>query len=262
MYTSNLSEIEWEVIEVIFHSHGLSDFGRKYPLRTVVDAIFYVVDNGVKWRNLPKDFPLWFSVYYNFKKWSDTGLWAEINQSLVMFARDVSGRDENPSLVSIDSQSQSAEPGVKGRGLDGAKKINGRKRHLAVDVLGLVLLCICTRANESDRIAGERLVTRLNHKKDFPRLRKILGDLAYANVGRSHQIPVCTQGASLRIKQKRQTGFVPERFRWVVERTFAWLNRPRRLVRNYEKLIPVQESMNYIANIRICLRKIKRAFQG
>ena len=260
MYTSSLSDIEWNMTEVILHSHGISDSGRKHPLRTIVDAISYVVDNGVKWRNLPADFPCWPSVYYNFKKWVDIGLWEEINHSLVMFARDANGRDENPSLASIDSQSQSAEPGVQERGLDGGKKVNGRKKHLAVDVLGLVLLCICGKANESDRHAGEILAKRLNNKKDFPRLSKILGDLAYTNVGISQKVPVCTDESWNRTKTKQKAGFVPERFRWVVERTFAWLNRQRRLVRNYEKSTSVQEAMNYIGNIRICLRKIKKAF--
>lgn len=224
---------------------------RKY--RELVDAVFYVVKNAVTWRDLPKDFPPWKTVYHYFNTWSHSGLWYDINLALVEASRFGAGRAESPSLASIDSQSQSAEPGVKERGLDGNKKVNGRKRHIAVDVQGLMLLCYCTAANVSDVVGGEKLIDDLNETSLFPRLQKVLGDNAYGGVGKNCNVPVSVEGTERLTGQK---GFVPEAFRWVVERTFAWLNRQRRLNRNYEKKVVHQESMNYVGNIRLCLNKL------
>jgi putative transposase len=223
-----------------------------------VNAVFYVVKNGVTWRDLPKDFPPWKTVYHYFNKWSHSGLWCDINGALVEAARFAAGREESPSLVSIDSQSQSAEPGVEERGLDGNKKVNGRKRHIAVDVQGLLLLCYCTAANVSDVVGGELLIEDLNDTNFFPRLKKVLGDNAYRSVGKNARVPVSIESAE---RAHGQKGFVPEAFRWAVERTFAWLNRQRRLNRNYEKKVLHQESMNYVGNIRLCLNKLMKWLQ-
>lgn len=207
------------------------------------------------WRCLPNDFPPWKTVYYHFRTWSHQGIWEVVNCALVAIARVCAGKNESPSLVCVDSQSQSAEPGVDARGLDGNKKINGRKRHIAVDTLGLLLVCICTAANVSDSVVGRELADRLNKTDHFPRLEKILGDSAYGGVAIDLRIGI-TKEASLRALG--QKGFVPEAFRWAVERTFAWLNRPRRLVRNYEKRLQHQQSMNYIANVRLCIRRFEK----
>src|SRR5271170_6235772 len=173
------------------------------------------------WRCLPNDFPPWRTVYYYFRIWSISGLWRLINEALVAIARFCAGRKQCPSLVSVDSQSQSAEPGIKDRGLDGGKKINGRKRHIAVDVLGLMLICVCTAANTADSVAGQRLAELLNNNNHFPRLKKILGDSAYRGVGMGLNIGISIEASE---RKEGQKGFVPEAFRWVVERTFAWLN--------------------------------------
>jgi putative transposase len=138
--------------------------------------------------------------------------------------------------------------------LDGGKKVNGRKRHIAVDTLGLMLICICTAANIADSVAGSSLVADLNNAEKYPRLEKILGDNGYRNVGSDLDIGVTIEAAE---RKEGEKGFVPEAFRWAVERTFAWLNRNRRLVRNYEKKIRYQESMNYIANARLCIRRLE-----
>jgi putative transposase len=205
------------------------------------------------WRDLPKDFPPWKTVYHYFRIWSLSGFWKALNLAVVEAERFAVGRDESPSLASIDSQSQTAEPGVEQRGLDGGKKVNGRKRHIAVDLQGLLLACYCTAANVSDVVGGKLLVSDLNDNATFPRLAKILGDNAYATVGADCRISVTVENSE---RQPGQKGFVPEAFRWAVERTFAWLNRQRRLCRNYEKKTCHQESMNYIGNIRLCLSRI------
>ncbi len=245
--------MSWELIAPFFEYWGYGDRQRKHSARTIVDACLYIVDNGTKWRNVPNDFPPWQTVYHYFREWSLSGLWERISRALVEAVRFATGREETPSLASIDSQSQTAEPGVEERGLDGNKKVNGRKRHIGVDCLGLLLVCVCTSANTSDVVGGEVLARRLNDKEELPRLEKILGDNAYQSVGRNLATPVSVEASERRLGTK---GFVPEAFRWAVERTFAWLNRQRRLVRNYEKKVYHQESMNYIGNIRLCLKKL------
>ena len=204
---------------------------------------------------MPNDFPPRGIVYHYFRTWSVSGLWQALNAALVAMVMSCAGREPTPSLSSVDSQSQTAEPGVYDRGLDGGKKINGRKRHIAVDTMGLMLLCICTAANMADKVAGERLVVELNKRENFPRMAKILGDNAYLNVGSSLNVGVSTEAAE---RLKGQKGFVPQIFRWAVERTFAWLNRNRRLVRNYEKSTSHQESMNYIAHASLCIKRLEK----
>jgi putative transposase len=249
-----MSDEGWNFIEEMF-SRRSSNAGRPpvWDRRTIVDAILYVVKNGVTWRDLPRDFPPWKTVYHYFRSWSLAGLWRDVSLILVEAERLAAGREESPSLASVDSQSQTAEPGVSERGLDGGKLVNGRKRHIAVDVQGLLLACYCTAANVSDVVGGEKLVLALNNKEIFPRLAKILGDNAYKAVGRTLPIAVTVENSERKHGQK---GFVPAAFRWAVERTFAWLNRQRRLCRNFEKKVCHQESMNYIGNIRLCLSRI------
>jgi putative transposase len=254
-YETSLSDSGWEAIEPIFSSNTSRGRPRVYDIRLIVDAILYVVKNGCTWRCLPNDFPPWRIVYYYFRSWSISGLWKLLNSVLVSIARFCAGREESPSLVSVDAQSQTAEPGVEERGLDGGKKVNGRKRHIVVDTLGLMLICLCTPANTADAVAGQKLVEILNNEQHLPRLKKILGDNAYRGVGIDFDIGVTVEANE---RKEGQKGFVPEAFRWVVERTFAWLNRQRRLVRNYEKRVLHQESMNYIGNIRICLKRYEK----
>jgi putative transposase len=255
LYETSLSDLAWEAIKNVFLSQSIRGRPRIYEVRAIVDGILYVVKNGCTWRCLPNDFPPWRTVYHYFRTWSISGLWKLLNNILVSIARLCAGKEDTPSLVSVDSQSQSAEPGVQERGLDGGKKVNGRKRHIAVDTLGLMLICLCTAANTADSVAGQKLVELLNQANHFPRLKKILGDNSYRTVGQDLNIGVTVEASE---RAEGQKGFVPEAFRWTVERTFSWLNRQRRLVRNYEKRALHQESMNYIANSRLCLKRYEK----
>ncbi|MFK7873284.1 MAG: IS5 family transposase, partial [Oligoflexales bacterium] len=232
LYPTCMTDDQWQVVSQLFHAFGYSDAGRKHPIRLIVDAIFYVVDNGIKWRGLPNDFPPWKTVYHHFNRWSREQIWESLNLNLVEITREKAGRERSPSLVSVDSQSLTAEPGVWGRGLDCNKKVNGRKRHIAVDVMGMLLSCVVMSANQHDRHAGEVITAQLNDDENFPRLEKILGDKAYRDVGISCRVPASIEADC---RKEGEKGFVPQAFRWVVERSFAWLNRQRRLVRNYEK---------------------------
>jgi putative transposase len=255
LYETSLSDAAWEVLTPIFPLPSSIGRPRVYSTRSIVDAIFYVVKNGCVWRCLPNDLPPWKIVYHYFRVWSKSGLWELLNSALVAIARLCADKKDSPSLVSLDSQSQSAEPGVDERGLDGGKKVNGRKRHIAVDTLGLMLICVCTGANTADSVAGQKLAELLNSSNRFSRLKKILGDNAYRCVGMDLKVGVTVEASE---RKEGQKGFVPEAFRWAVERTFAWLNRQRRLVRNYEKNVKHQESMNYIANIRLCIKRYEK----
>lgn len=258
-YNSSLTNSQWEVMKVLFENYGYVDEGREHPIRLVVNAILYLVNNGTKWRELPKDFPPWQSVYYHFSKWSKCGLWAKLGVSLAEIVREHEGREQSPSLISIDSQTLSGEPGIEERGLDGNKKINGRKRHIAVDVNGFIFACGVTPANEHDLHMGSLLVKHLNQIDLFPRIEKILGDNAYASAGKGERISVTVESKE---RAPGQRGFVPEAFRWAVERTFAWLNRQRRIVRNYEKKILNQVSMTFIGGIRIVLSRLEKALKN
>jgi putative transposase len=165
LYQTSLSNVSWNFIAPLLQAAGHRIEHRKHSLRSIVDACFYVVDNGTKWRNLPNDFPPWKTVYYYFRSWSLSDVWLEINQVLVEAVRFSCGREESPSLASVDSQSQTAEPGVRERGIDGNKKINGRKKHISVDCLGLLLFCLVTAANVSDSKPGKKIAEDLNNKQ-------------------------------------------------------------------------------------------------
>lgn len=253
-YTTSLSDSGWILIQDFFLEKTAGPGRpRKHGYREIVNGIFYIVKNAVTWRDLPADFPPWTSVYRCFRDWSFSGLWQTINDALVADVRFAAGRTPSPSLASIDSQSQTAEPGVEQRGIDGGKKINGRKRQIAVDVQGLLLHCVCTAANVHDAVGGDVLVAALNDQKRFSNLEKILGDSAYQSVGENERVAVTIEAKE---RAPGQKGFVPEAFRWAVERSFAWLNRQRRLCRNFEKKTKHQESMNYIGNIRLCISRL------
>ena len=252
MYPTCLCDEQWHLLKPILDSYGLLKQKTHHPMRNILSGIFYVLDNGVKWMALPREFPPLKTVNWYFNKWSHCGLWLRISLAMTEITRILEGREASPSLSSIDSQSQSGEPGILGRGLDGNKKVNGRKRHIAVDSLGLLLICICTAANVADSVTGRILAGILNCQDQFPRIAKILGDSVYGSLT-NFRVPVTVESS---LRKKGQKGFIPEAFRWAVERTFAWFNRCRRLVRNYEKNPLHQESMNYIANIRLCLKRM------
>ena len=247
-YTSDLNDHQWDLIKSLLPKE--KELGRKfkYPRRNLINAILYVVFNGVKWRDLPHDYPHWNSVYKYFIGLSRRGIWRKINEFLIVKVRVKNGRDETPSLLSIDSQSVKGDCVNKESGIDGNKKVKGIKRHIMVDVLGLIVMCMVTTANSSDISAGRKMVYELEEQNIYPRLEKILGDNAYQTLCDDSllNLEISTKDASIK-------GFVPLRIRWKVERSFAWLGRNRRLNRNYERELFNHEQMVYIANIKLML---------
>lgn len=237
-YGSDMTDAEWSVVRAVLPVPAWMDGrgGRPegYCHRQMLDAIRYLVDNGVKWRNLPADFPPWKRVYAFFRRWRDNQLIGELHDRLREQVRASEGRNTEPTAAVIDSQSVKADATVKNdsRGFDGGKKINGRKRHLVVDCLGLLLAAAVTPASTTDRDAATAILPALRNR--FRTLRLVWADSGYT--GHLVDWAANTLGLTLEIVKRTDNlhGFHVLPRRWVVERTNAWLMRSRRLARDYE----------------------------
>jgi len=228
-----------------------------YKLRDIVDAIFWQLRTGTQWRNLPDSFPKWTSVYYYFRKWQKDGTQQRLNTELNKMERKRQGKEQTPSLLSIDSLSVKSGPFTsESKGVDGNKKINGRKRHVITDTLGLVWGVVVGAANENDGVVANRVVVPLLGYLN--RMEKILADQAYKTTfmkwveGNIIGIDVEISSAPPSTK-----GFVPLKWRWVTERTFGIFNFFRRLDKDYEKTTKSQESWILWQNCQIILNRIE-----
>lgn len=227
---------------------------RKLSLRQILNAILYVLKTGCQWRQLPREFPDWSAVYYYFYRWSRNGTWERLHHFLRSRLREKNGRHKHPTAACLDSQSVKCVELCGERGYDAGKKINGRKRHMLVDTLGLLLVIVVTAASVQDR-DGARLV--LPHLPGgCKKLRKIWVDGGYS--GRlvewvEERFKFCL-AVVLRPKQTKKFVLLPRR--WVVERTFGWLNHSRRLSKSYERLTRTDETWIYIAMTRIMLNRL------
>lgn len=248
-----LTDSQWQLIEkIVDHQRQ-----RWHSLRTIVNAILSINRTGVQWRELDSKYPPWQSVYYHFRQFKLRGIWEQLLDSLVIKERVRQKREETPSLLAIDSQSVKIMQFIEEEtGVDGNKKINGRKRSIAVDRLGLPWSVVVSSANTSDNEAGRQAVDRLKGK--VPRLEVIAADHGYKvsfieHVEKEH-------GWRVEIAQKPESacGFVPEKNRWMVERSFGWLNFRRRLFRDVEKTIASSEAMLQIAFISIILNRFAK----
>ena len=257
-YPSNLTNAEWKLIEPLVPGPKL--FGRppRYPKRAILDAIFYVVRGGCAWRMLPHDLPPWRIVYYYFMVWRRDGLWAQMHDTLRDAVRLRSGKKKAPSAAILDSQSVKVSNHGGVRGYDAGKKILGRKRHLLVDTLGLILHVVVHSAAVQDR-DGARLVLRILLQR-FGWLRCIFADGGYAGA-LAAWVSQLLPRRGLRLQVVKRSDADKHRFailpkRWIVERTFGWLSKFRRLAKDYEFRTENSETMILIAATRLMLARL------
>jgi transposase len=267
-YDSDLTDKEYAILGPLLPKPKRRGRRRSVVLHEILNAIFYILRGGVPWRMLPGDFPPWKTVFDYFRQWRLSGLWETINTALREQAREAMGRTPRPTASIIDSQSVKTTEMGGPRGYDGGKKINGRKRHLVVDTQGLLLKAKVLPADQHDRPAAELVLAGLDRL--FPEVRLLWADTAYRGLAGwlGEQLGWALEitrhwwtGARVWVAAgqpppERPAGFQVLKRRWVVERTFAWLGRNRRLSKDYERLCETTETWIYLAMTRLMLRRL------
>jgi putative transposase len=258
-YPTDLKDNEWAVIQELMPATKATGRPRRHSYREIINGMFYVLCNGIKWRAMPHDLPPWRTVYHYFRRWRCEGRFHSWNQTLRTRLRIRLGRHAAPSAAIIDSQSVKSAEGGEARGYDANKRCSGRKRHILVDTLGLLLLVVVTGAGVQDREAAKHLLRRfyLEFFSSY-RLKRIWADAGYAGALVAWVHEACDWVLDIIKRNKQVSGFEVLPKRWLVERTFAWLSRNRRLCRDYERKTETAEAFIYIAMIRLMTRRLAK----
>jgi putative transposase len=276
LYPTDLTDAEWQILEPLVPAAKPGGRPPKWTRRVILDGIFYLVRSGCHWRLLPREFPPWQTVYHYFRVWRIDGTWEHLNATLRERERKRQGRNPQPSGGIMDSQSARTTSVGGIRGYDGGKKLSGRKRHLLVDTLGLVLTATVHAADMQDRAAVPHVLRGV--KERFRRLAHIWLDQGYTGAGRAWierelgwSVEIVKHAPRPRGMWvfpgqevdptifQRPKGFRHLPRRWVIERTFSWFGQARRLSKDYERLPATEEAMIYATMSRLMLRRLARA---
>ena len=253
-YGTDLTEKQWRIIEKLLPKPKK---GRK-PIdrRRIINALFYLVRTGCQWRNLPKEFPKWKTVYTVFRRWRIAGVWKDIHDALNRIMRKIKGKKPTPSVGIMDSQSAKTTESGGERGYDGGKKINGRKRHIMVDTLGLIMVVVVHTACIQDYDGAKLVLNAIGDQ--FKRLKVIFADSAYGKMGLPDWTKRCFGWILQTVLRPVNTkGFVVLPKRWIVERTFAWISKYRRHSKDYERNPENSVTMIHLAMTARMLRYLQ-----